>query len=111
VRKKTLVMLATAWVVSLLGVGLWARSAESQGFERRLTLGPDGQILSSEPVRPAQAQGIVQPGTILSGSDIGFRLGAIHPGQGTNAVSGTWVIRLDGQWVEVGSFPFLQPAR
>ncbi len=108
-RKKTLVMLATVWAVSLLGVGLWARNAETQSFERSVTVGPDGQILLSEPVRPAQ--GIVQTGTILSGSDIGFRLGAIHPRQGTNAVSGTWVIRLEGQWVEVGGFPSLQPAR
>jgi hypothetical protein len=99
--------------MSLLGVGLWAQNTQTGSFERTLKMGPEGQIVAGEPIRPAD--GALQTGSmastesIISGADIGFRLRGVQPSRGT--VTGTWVVRVNGQWVEVGSGPMsLQPA-
>jgi hypothetical protein len=47
--------------------------------------------------RAAQAQE-VQKGLVLSGADLGFRLDKVASGKAT----GTLVVKLNGQWVDVG---------
>lgn len=56
------------------------------------------------------AQGARQPqGEVLSGSDIGFRV------EGTDArtgkPTGTWMVRLKGQWVEIGESSGIRRAK
>ena len=63
-------VLAVLWVVSLAAVG-YAASQQR---------GSNGAA----------------PGVILTGEDLGFRL--VGP-QGT-AMTGTWVVKIDGKWVE-----------
>ncbi len=40
---------------------------------------------------------------ILSGSDIGFRVEGVDPR--TGGPTGTWMLRVNGEWVEIGSMP------
>ena len=42
-----------------------------------------------------------EPAAIISGADIGFR----PEGWQAKARTGTWVVRIDGQWVEAVSAP------
>jgi len=56
----------------------------------------------------ALAQTRLPESRILSGSDVGFRV------EGTDRTGkpvGKWVLRLNGQWVEVGSMPTLLPVK
>ena len=56
----------------------------------------------------AFAQTRLPESRILSGSDVGFRV------EGTDRTGkpvGKWVLRLNGQWVEVGSTPTLLPVK
>jgi hypothetical protein len=46
-----------------------------------------------------------QPPTIISGSDLGFRI----EGRRGNTPIGTLVVRINGQWVEAESIPGLKP--
>ena len=70
------------WVMSLVVVGLVASTLT--GAQTRLT---DGRI--------------------VTGDDVGFRVeGMDHKGN----PSGTFVIRLNSEWVAVGSMPTVQPA-
>ncbi len=90
------VVIATAWAVSLLGVGLWAQ-------------GQDAPSIQVAPVAPAITP---TPGSagIITGEDIGFRLA---PGR-TDAqgrVAGHFVVRIDGQWHEIASAPRMVPLR
>lgn len=61
----------------------------------------------------ASAQGLTrQPPTearVLSGRDVGFRIEGKDPR--TGRPTGTWVVRIDGRWVPVGSTPSVVPAR
>lgn len=54
-----------------------------------------------------------QPGAsqprIVSGNDLGFRVEGTDPRTGNP--TGTWVIRMNGNWVEVGSMPVIRPAK
>jgi hypothetical protein len=53
------------------------------------------------------AQTRLTDGRIVTGEDVGFRVeGMGHSGSPT----GTFVIRLNGEWVSVGSMPTVQPA-
>ena len=55
----------------------------------------------------AGAQTRLQP-RVLSGDDVGFRI------EGINAMGrpfGRWVIRVNGEWVEVGSQPAVHRLR
>lgn len=55
--------------------------------------------------RWAQGQGIQPPTpTVISGSDLGFRI----DGRKGNTPLGTLVVRINGQWVEVGSMGGIQ---
>jgi hypothetical protein len=49
----------------------------------------------------ASAQTRRDPGAIISGGDIGFR----PDGWNGRARTGTWLVRIDGQWVEAVSAP------
>jgi len=73
--------LAILWAVSLMLVG----SLSSLAQVRLLTEGP----------------------TIVSGSDVGFRIDRTQNG----IPIGTLVIRVDGRWVEAGSSMRVTPAR
>jgi len=44
----------------------------------------------------ASAQGRREPGPVISGNDIGFR----PEGWNGKARTGTWVVRINGEWVE-----------
>ena len=107
-QKSRLFTLALVWAVSLVGVGLWARTADTQGLERRATIGPNGQIILSESVQAPQQ--VPQAGDIMSGADVGFRVSGVHVNRGVMSISGTWMIRFNGQWIETGGGPMLQPA-
>lgn len=74
-------VLAVLWVLSLAAVGYAASQRQ----------GADGPT----------------PGLILSGDDLGFRL--IGP-QGT-AMTGTWVVKIDGKWVEARSAAKVVPVK
>jgi hypothetical protein len=49
------------------------------------------------------------PSRILSGADVGFRVEGTDPRTGNP--TGTWMIRVDGEWTEVGAIPRIKPAR
>jgi len=73
--------LALAWMLSLVAVGAIA------------------SVLTSAQVRlpaPGQPLFLTEGTTILSGSDIGFRLERTEDG----VPIGTLVVRVDGRWVE-----------
>ena len=64
--------LAIVWIASLLATGLWAHAQ------------------SRVPADPQSG-----PRVIISGSDLGFRVER----QSGNTVTGTLVVRVNGQWV------------
>lgn len=43
---------------------------------------------------------------ILSGSDVGFRVEGVDPT--TGGPTGTWMVRINGTWVEIGSSPVMK---
>ncbi len=54
-----------------------------------------------------RAQTRLTDARVISGDDVGFRVeGMDHKG----SPAGTFVIRLNGEWVAVGSMPVVQPA-
>ena len=78
--------LALAWALSLVAVGALA------------------SVLTSAQARAPQTLGLPFPEitegtTILSGSDIGFRVDRTQGG----VPIGTLVVRVDGRWVEAGT--------
>lgn len=54
-----------------------------------------------------------QPGAsqprIVSGNDLGFRVDGTDPRTGNP--TGTWMIRVNGNWVAVGAMPGIRPAK
>ncbi len=46
---------------------------------------------------------------IVSGNDIGFRVEGADPR--TGAPTGTWMLRVKGEWVEIGAMPSIRPAK
>jgi len=55
----------------------------------------------------AFAQGRLAQPQMLSGNDIGFRVESIDLG---GKAVGTWMVRYNGNWIEVGSTGGLRPA-
>jgi hypothetical protein len=43
---------------------------------------------------------------ILSGTDVGFRIEGTDP---AGKPIGSWMLRVDGEWVEVGYYPTVRP--
>jgi hypothetical protein len=54
----------------------------------------------------ASAQTRRDPGEVISGNDIGFR----PEGWRGTARTGTWVVRINGQWVDASAAPAVRPA-
>lgn len=46
---------------------------------------------------------------VLSGADVGFKVTGTD--LRTGLPSGVWVVRIQGQWVEVSSVPTIRPAK
>jgi hypothetical protein len=63
-----------------------------------LSLAIVGAIVSAQTRR--------EPGDVISGSDIGFR----PEGWRGTARTGTWVVRINGQWVEAAGTAAVRPA-
>ena len=73
------IIVATLWVGSMLAAGVW------------------GHAQTTLPLpRPAPSPGQTQQ-TVISGSDLGFRV----DGRKGNTPLGRFVVRIDGQWVEI----------
>jgi hypothetical protein len=82
---RNLVTLAVVWVLSLVGVAVWAQG------------NPQGAPQTQEwlTVQPAS------PNTpVITGENIGFRP-TMTPGDRPGKVSGTIVVKINGQWLEV----------
>jgi hypothetical protein len=73
------VIVALLWTIALVGVAVITSSAQTTRHD---------------------------PGTVISGADIGFRLN----GWRGNARTGTWVVRINGEWVDAVPSLGLQPA-
>jgi hypothetical protein len=43
---------------------------------------------------------------LLSGSDVGFRIEGTDP---AGRPIGTWMLRVDAEWVPVGAYPVIRP--
>lgn len=78
-RKRSIAV--ALWVVSILAAGMWGHAQAPQP--------------PREP-RPAPSQVLPQK-TVISGADVGFRVDA----RKGNTPIGRFVVRIDGQWVEV----------
>lgn len=50
-----------------------------------------------------------QIGRVLSGDDIGFRIDGTDPRNG--GPTGTWMVRVNGEWVAISSVPKMQLAK
>lgn len=76
-KRRNVMFVAVVWLVSLVGVGLWAQS----DLKRVPTL------VEGAPVGP-----------VISGENIGFQpvAGEHAPGK----VVGKWMVKIDGKWVE-----------
>jgi len=98
--------LTVAVAVGLLGVGAWAQGTQ-QKFTRSFTVNSDGQITEVEPV-PAPRLAPNDAAAVLSGEDVGFRLEGVDSRKGT--VTGTLVVKVNGEWYEVTSPLVLMPA-
>jgi hypothetical protein len=46
---------------------------------------------------------------IVTGEDIGFRVEGVDPRSG--APTGTWMLRVNGDWVAIGSTSMIKPAQ
>lgn len=46
---------------------------------------------------------------IVSGDDLGFRVEGTDPRTGNP--TGTWMIRMNGNWVEIGAIGVIKPAK
>lgn len=71
-----------AWLVLIL-----ALAAMGSGFA----------IAQAPAQQPPQTQATPREPRVLSGPDVGFRVEGIDPWTGNP--SGTWVVRIDGEWV------------
>lgn len=84
-------------------------------MRRRISLWFVGVVLAVVGVSAVTsfAQGLRTPrdpgGRIISGQDVGFRIEGRDPR--TGRPTGTWVIRLDGEWTPVGTMPSVVPAK
>jgi hypothetical protein len=104
-RLRVLALPATI-AVGLLGAGVWAQGTE-QNVTRRFTVTLDGQIAADEP-DPATRLAPNETAAVLSGEDVGFRLDGVDSRKGT--VTGTLVVKVNGEWYEVTSPLGLMPA-
>lgn len=83
--RRTIVSLATAWILSLVGVGLWAQSRDQTAPR------PVPSIEYGESYGP-----------IIGGENIGFQRVA-GPRDPAGKITGRILIRVDGEWLELQS--------
>jgi hypothetical protein len=81
-RKSILVLVLVVFVLSLVSVGVWAQT-------RR-----DPTAVTAVP-------------EVLSGENVGVRV--TGPSDKTGKVTGTLVVKINGQWVDVASSPSVVP--
>ena len=74
-KAKTVVVIATLWIVSLVGVGLWAQVAP----------------------RPWTMKGAKPIGDVITGENISFQRVA-QPDIADGSIVGWWMVKIDGQW-------------
>jgi hypothetical protein len=48
-------------------------------------------------------------GRIVSGDDVGFRIEGVDPRNG--GPTGTWMLRMNGEWVAISAVPTIKPAK
>jgi hypothetical protein len=80
--------IAVLWVLSLVGVSVWAQSTQPTP-----TLG----------ARPGEP--------IITGADIGFQRVPTGASGDPERVSGRWMVRINGQWIETTTAPSVRLAR
>lgn len=71
-KRKTALLIATLWIVSLVGVAVWAQSPGPTMREGR------------------------NIGDVITGDNIGFQR-VVAPTR-SGAVVGRWMVKIDGQW-------------
>ena len=81
---------------------LWIASLALVGYAQSIQLNPPASRF--RPAPPTQLT--LEPPTIFSGADLGFRA----EGWQGNARTGTFVVRIDGEWVEARSVMKTLPA-
>ncbi len=82
-------VLVVVWVVSMLAAGMWA--------------------YAQAPLPPAvprlpQSGSPGEPPTVISGSDLGFRV----ENRRGNVVVGRFVVRVNGQWLDIQESPIVK---
>jgi hypothetical protein len=94
-RFRTLALMV-AWIVSLVGVALWAQGNPQSP--------PPAAPVQRGQAAPAQVVGPGMPyGPIISGADIGFqRVGTGGPIP-TGTIVGKLMVRVNGEWMEAQS--------
>jgi len=86
---KKLPLVVFVWLLSMFAVGVWA---SGQAPPQAIPL-PPAPAPPARGVPPAQDD----PGRIISGNDIGFRVEDVK----NNRLVGRFVVRVNGQWREV----------
>ena len=81
---KNRVAVAVVWVLSLVGVAVWAQDSQSRIVTK------DGKVLQALP------EG-AQVGNVITGENIGFKVNRDTRGQ----ILGRMVVKVDGQWRDV----------
>jgi hypothetical protein len=78
-------LLVVVWIVSMFAAGMWAHAQAPV---------PSPPVPSPAPRLPG-AQ--TEPPTVISGNDLGFRVEDLR----NRRVVGRFVVRVNGQWLEV----------
>lgn len=60
-------------------------------------------------IAQGQRQYSTEPPQLISGNDVGFRVEGTDPRTGRPV--GSWMLRLNGRWVDIGSAPLVKPAK
>ena len=85
-KRTTRLAIATAWIVSLISVALWAQTSQKPTVVPRII--EDGQAV----------------GDIITGENIGFQPVASQHGV-KGKVIGKWMVRVNGVWQETQTAP------
>ena len=84
-KAKNVVFVAIVWLVSLVGVALWAQSGD-------VVKPPPGVVRA-----PTVVEGQIV-GEVITGQNIGFARVAAQNSPGK--VVGKWMVKIDGVWME-----------
>ena len=89
--RRVVAVIAFAWVLSLVSVGVWAQSGSKP------TLAP--VIKSGQRI-----------GDVMTGENIGFQRIAGSSMNDSKKIVGRWMVKIDGQWMETEA-PLGMPPR